>query len=421
VSTTAAAAPPLAAAAQEQQQQTIEARPQRQVFVGVTTPLAWAATPPRRRGRRAPRSEPPSPRDAVTPPDAAAPAGSEERGWDGVATGAATAAEAYTEHDAPARQPAACAAACHQAEQAVLRLARPGRLATHVVLPGVLYGAGEDDAGLHCLFRAAWEGGTIVLAGPGTNRIPMLHVDALAAYVAELVAASASALALAARVAAAKGPVARRALQQTLLASGGVAGAAAGAPAGAAATITVGGGLAIEQPPAYAVVADAAPITQAQLVGAIASVFGPRPAPRVERIGSDEGLLLGGAIPDADCKLLDRVRPAQSAGAWQGALALRTIDLPLRSTALPRMPQPLAGRRPGGFLDSLPAVAQEMLDARRLAPIRILVRGAPASGKSHLAARLAARYRLPLVSAKTILAEASHCDSELQKVGRGLT
>jgi hypothetical protein len=44
------------------------------------------------------------------------------------------------------------------AEQLVLRSNRPGRLHTHVVCPGVLYGAGEADDQLHGLWNLAWEG-----------------------------------------------------------------------------------------------------------------------------------------------------------------------------------------------------------------------------------------------------------------------
>ncbi len=68
------------------------------------------------------------------------------------------------------------------------------------------------------------------------------------------------------------------------------------------------------------------------------------------------------------------------------------------------------------MLDVLDSVAAEMLAARGLAPLRLLVRGPPASGKSHLAVRLAHLYGLPLISVSTILAEAPRCDPELQKV-----
>lgn len=39
---------------------------------------------------------------------------------------------------------------------------------------------------LVCLFRAAWEvkAGPAVVYGPGTNKLPMVHVDDLAAYIA---------------------------------------------------------------------------------------------------------------------------------------------------------------------------------------------------------------------------------------------
>lgn len=81
------------------------------------------------------------------------------------------------------RRPAAAALATYHVEQLLLRCNRPGRLAAHVVCPGVLYGAGEDDSQMHRLWRAAWEGQQpLQLHGEGRNRLPTLHVQDLAAF-----------------------------------------------------------------------------------------------------------------------------------------------------------------------------------------------------------------------------------------------
>jgi nucleoside-diphosphate-sugar epimerase len=77
----------------------------------------------------------------------------------------------------PGRRPAAAALATFHVEQLVLRSRRAGRLATAVVCPGLLYGAGEDDGQLHGLWRAAWEGAQpLALLGGhgGANRWAVL-------------------------------------------------------------------------------------------------------------------------------------------------------------------------------------------------------------------------------------------------------
>eukprot|EP00967_Tisochrysis_lutea_P028043 scaffold32591_cov18-Tisochrysis_lutea.AAC.1 len=73
-----------------------------------------------------------------------------------------------------------------QVEQLLMRSQRRGRLRTMVVCPGLMYGQGEEDSLLHPVFRTAWEvtAGPAVVYGPGTNKLPMVHVDDLAAYIA---------------------------------------------------------------------------------------------------------------------------------------------------------------------------------------------------------------------------------------------
>jgi hypothetical protein len=64
---------------------------------------------------------------------------------------------ALTERDAPRRAPCLAARGVHEVEQLILRSSRKGRLRTCVVCPGLMYGQGEDDEGLHPIMRAAWE------------------------------------------------------------------------------------------------------------------------------------------------------------------------------------------------------------------------------------------------------------------------
>jgi len=399
-----------------------------QVFIAVTTPLAWAATPPPALDLG---SIDGGNNEALAPETAAA-------------ASPLVAAGCYTELDAPSRQPAACAAACHRAEYAIVRAARPGRLATHVVLPGVLYGAGEDDAHLHTLFKAAWQGTTLVQVGSGSNHIPTLHVRAAAAYLTALAAASADALHVSAQVAAAKGPIARRALQQTLRSTTTTNAVAATAQSQQLrSTLLSAEGRLQQASPSYLVVADEAPVSQAQLISAISTTFGARMVASIERVGSEQALIglmwddeggdgSGGPSssssssdaasgdPEVHHHLIQSNNGGPTAAVMPpDLLQLLSIDLPLRTTQLSSVgglvPLNPAPRSPGGFLDALESVTTEMLSARNLTPLRLLVRGPPASGKSHLAARLARLYNLPLIAASIILAEAPHCDAELQK------
>ena len=361
---------------------------QHKVLIAVSSPLAWAATPP-------------------LPP---APAAANRI----LAEGDVAWQPAYSEADEPARQPAACAAACARAEHALLRAARPGQLAVHVVLPGVLYGSGEDDSALHGLFKAAWLGNELQLVGSGANLVPTLHVRGLAAYVAALAEASTAALRASARLACAKGLLERRALHRELACGVAVQQQQeqqqqqdqAAATSSSASLVTAQQAAAPQPPPPCLMVADSAPVKQAALVAAISTVFGALGAPSIERVSHEAVLLQGASSGHGDC-------------AGHRALLQQMLDLPLRSTPLaPGAPLPAGPRSRGGLLDCLDEVAAELVAARRLEPLRLLVRGPPASGKSHLAARLARHYCLPLISSTTILAEAAHCDVELQKVGR---
>jgi nucleoside-diphosphate-sugar epimerase len=102
-----------------------------------------------------------------------------------------------TDLDVSQRSPCLIGASAYDVETTVLRSARKGRLATHVVCPGLLYGRGECEAMFLHLFKQCWEATAAAPApsvyGSGSNRLPLLHISDLAQYVAEVAEAAASA------------------------------------------------------------------------------------------------------------------------------------------------------------------------------------------------------------------------------------
>ncbi|KAL3158250.1 hypothetical protein ABBQ38_010502 [Trebouxia sp. C0009 RCD-2024] len=163
-----------------------------QVFVAVTTPLTWARTQL--------VSESLTP--AVQPVQQSAtdilPAAEPRQDvldnsehTDAAVTAVQSTAEMsqsikLSNAHANSRRPAACARAVLEAERTILAAANTN-LKTYVVCPGILYGNGETDDGLHSIFRTAWEAHPdkpVPLFGNGQNIIPTIHVADLAAYVA---------------------------------------------------------------------------------------------------------------------------------------------------------------------------------------------------------------------------------------------
>jgi len=104
------------------------------------------------------------------------------------ASSAPSAAPPVTELDASmeeARAPMVHARALVTMERTVARGHRPDVLRTHVVCPGMVYGHGEHDMGLHLLFKAAFQAPRepLPVYGPGSNVLPLVHLDDLCAYV----------------------------------------------------------------------------------------------------------------------------------------------------------------------------------------------------------------------------------------------
>ena len=165
--------------------------------VGISSPLTWARTQKRAHVHPAPTSDASSAPDAgnVQPEadtsGAAAAAVPQPGTLDandprGALPGSAHAEPAEVQWQGTEiqyRRSAPSAVATKEAEDTLLLRHNPGCLHTYVICPGVLYGQGEWECGLHSLFAAAWQG-TAVTALPvlrlGSNKLPMLHVADLA-------------------------------------------------------------------------------------------------------------------------------------------------------------------------------------------------------------------------------------------------
>ena len=160
-----------------------------QALIAISDPLVWSTTEPRPAasswGSDSLNAAPPSPHGEAA--EATASAGAVPP----------SSLAAMSELDVPRRSPCLAGSVAFDAETTVLRAARRGRLSTHVVCPGLLYGRGEGEETLHPLFRQSWEAAgsgapAPSIFGSGANRLPLLHVDDLARYVVEVAAACAA-------------------------------------------------------------------------------------------------------------------------------------------------------------------------------------------------------------------------------------
>ena len=111
------------------------------VAVGISSPLTWACTPGR-----------------------------------GTGSGGAFAAA-----DAARRIPAPTSRVLLNAELSLQRASRPNGATTFIICPGLVYGAGGQE--LQPMWRLAWEGKPVPQFGAGTNRVPVVHAEDLAAAV----------------------------------------------------------------------------------------------------------------------------------------------------------------------------------------------------------------------------------------------
>ncbi|DBA71290.1 TPA: Adenylate kinase 7 [Trebouxia sp. C0005] len=88
---------------------------------------------------------------------------------------------------------------------------------------------------------------------------------------------------------------------------------------------------------------------------------------------------------------------------FQQGIEHMLLNLPMTLTPLDTPP---SLQYADGLIAQLDAVVQQYIEGHSLQPLRMMITGPPAVGKSSLAARLAQHYQLQLVSAKTILAAA---------------
>ncbi|GFH20482.1 uncharacterized protein HaLaN_17610 [Haematococcus lacustris] len=345
-----------------------------QLYLGVSTPLVWAATRPapplapeeeavghsdageaEEQAGHSPMTTPPATlqrdtvansQSATSRPVSAAPLLPPSASHAAVYA-AAEAVGALTDRDAGRRAPCLMAHSVHDLELLITRSQRKGRLRTVVVCPGLMYGRGEDDELLHPLMRTAWEVTTpLMVYAAGSNYLPMVHVADAAAYLVALAS-----------------------------------------PPGAGAI----GGLPDSQQ--YLLVTDSpgpgqlAGVTQAELAKLVSERLGDG---RLSTLPAEELLFATG-------------------------LQCWTLDLKMLPSPLPAA----AGYSPtysAGLRANLEGVVQDWLMARGVTPLRIVVAGPPMSGKSVLAARLAAAYGLPCVCAQDLLTEAALLAPEDAKV-----
>eukprot|EP00775_Hariotina_reticulata_P010576 gene10576-10735_t len=141
----------------------------------------------------------------------------------------------------------------------------------------------------------------------------------------------------------------------------------------------------------YLLAVDDALITQGALVSAVGSLLGNKQTQ---------------TWSTGDCVLTAPASP------------VLLLDLPISSSAWPQQP-PASKCCPNGLLGHLPQVLSELLEARRLKPLKIVIRGAPAAGKTHIGKRLAELYDLEHINPATILAELPFMDQDTQKVASG--
>ncbi|KAK9812921.1 hypothetical protein WJX72_005801 [[Myrmecia] bisecta] len=201
--------------------------------------------------------------------------------------------------------------------------ARKGRLRTHIICPGLLYGLGETAEGWHEQFQAAWQASpstSLPVYGSGANIVPTIHVTDLAAYV--------------------------------------VACAECGRP---------------DTP--YLLAVDQKLHSLREIVAAISGKLG---SGLVHEVPQDELFVMKG---------IERY----------------LLELPMSPTHLP-LPPTLHYH--DGLLANLDTIAQQYLAARQLAPMKVLLAGPPAAGKTYWADKLAAEYQLRRIDARAMLTAA---------------
>jgi hypothetical protein len=301
-----------------------------------------------------------------------------------------------------------------------------------IVAPGVLYGEGEKTLGQ--LFKGAWLGETShVVIAPGKNRVPTVHVRDLARMVRQLgfnnaeinpmenpyylavdqpegppdtprqvspptnkkpskEAASRTGSKESVKSQAAEGggeeevPAAEDAPAEDAAEDAEVAAVAADAGGGGG-----DGGEGEEGAPTDAAGntaqwAKSRPVTQAQLVQGIVDDISERyDIPRV----SEESL---DALPDAADEESENARLLREA---------LTLDLWVQPSAIMLDETFAAAMEPpglwcrGGLLSNLRTVANEFCQERKLRPVRVLIAGPPASGKTTLAKSVAEHFNIP--------------------------
>lgn len=273
-------------------------------------------------------------------------------------------------------------------ETLVLAAAKDG-LAAHVLAPGILYGHGEED--LHYLFQQAWmhageaEFEGLPLIGDGKNLLPTIHVADLCSIVRAV----------------------------------------------------------LEQPPPespYIVAVDAGLTSQRALVTAIAAGIGEGKVKQVEKL--DEKVLLASSLaaasaypPPEEAAALGSPTPAAASttpatpataaavtpDALQAAHDLTNGNPELMLADMKFELEFLSGLAmewqceagPAASAEGFETLRAEFVKERNLRPVRVMVAGAPGSGKSFYAERLARQLYVPHVRLADVIAQSLQRKDEL--------
>ena len=257
------------------------------------------------------------------------------------------------------------AKATMDAERLVLRAASP-TLDTHVVCPGVLYGAGEFPDGFLAPMRAAWEGKPVPIFGAGENRLPICHADNFAATVVSLAAARTT---HAAPGNPKIGEEGRYVLAMDAATNDD------GSPGFAAPTqLEVGAAIARAFDVGMIRVSPAALATMsaADAAGAANLLLDVRIAATEPFASSVVPFHRGGHGPPVEPEEEDDASDLSGAAAFE----------------------------PEG---GMPAVVKQFLELNNLSPLRVIVRGPPLSFSDELAAAAAEAYALPLLTPSALL------------------
>lgn len=298
-----------------------------------------------------------------------------------------------------------CTTAFKQIKQleTVLLSANSSQLATCVLGSGVTYGHGESE--LHELFRCAWlsemnstgaaskstdqDELQLQIVGDGKNVIPLIHITDLASIVGALITNGAAALAPQ-QNAESEPQDDDASQQQQSQQQQSLSGANAGR---------------------YVVAVDQSTMSQKQIVQSISQGLRGHSDDLLTLDKTDERVLLNHTQMNSELALNCDLRFVPT--------YIHSLGFDWHSPA--GLLQSSVVAQDGSSQSTMDALRLEYIRARRLVPLRLVVTGAPLSGKSTLAAELAKRHYLPLVELKSLIQQTLDRHDEMsERVAKAL-